>query len=186
MTERWLIRRILSGDRRAAQVLVERAYPVVYRMMKHLTSHREVAEDLTQQAFIKAWKGLPEFRADSSFVTWVRRIAYREYLHWRRDRPQDLHIRDDFPGVDALREGTERLVLEAAIARLPEELRVTFVLVAVEELAVREAAIALEIPEGTVKSRMFTARKRLREYLQPSATSNQNDAHSLLVNEVQP
>ncbi len=185
MSDKQLIKRVVSGDRRAAQKLIETTYPAVYRMVLHLTARREAAEDLTQQSFSRAWQALPEFRAESSFLTWMRRIAYREYLHWRRDVPLELPIHDTVPAPGNDDEATERVVLESAIAKLPEDLRVTFLLVVVEEFSVKETAGALDIPEGTVKSRLFTARARLRSILEPNWSIQQNEVNPLLAKENQ-
>lgn len=186
ISERKLIQKVLQGDRQAAQRLVHNAYPRVFRMLLHLTSHRETAEDLTQQSFSIAWKALPEFRNDASFVNWVRRIGYTEYLHWRKQSTGHFQLSESIPmsGKDTV--GMERIVLETAIAKLPEELRVTFILVAVEQLSVREAALALQIPEGTVKSRLFTARGKLRDLLQVDYIDSLEDSQLRLAKKVTP
>ncbi len=186
ISERKLIQKVLHGDRQAAEKLVLNAYPRVYRMLLHLTSHRESAEDLTQQSFSLAWKALPEFRNDASFVNWVRRIGYTEYLHWRKQSGSLVPLSESTAISVKDTVGMERIVLESAIAKLPEELRVTFILVAIEQLSVHEAAQALEIPEGTVKSRMFTARAKLRDLLQIEYSDNSESSNLQLVNKVTP
>ncbi len=185
MKNRALIRRVLAGDHRAAQALIEETYPAVYRMTLHLTCRREAAEDITQQSFSRAWQSLPLFRGECSFTTWVRRIAYREYLHWRRELPNDMPIGDGVHEPVELNDSTDRVALEAAISMLPEDLRVTFLLVAVEEFSVKEAAGALEIPEGTVKSRLFSARTKLRLHFDSAEAANDDQVKTRLAKEIQ-
>src|SRR5687767_9392631 len=86
MGDRGTVRRILSGDRAAGERLVTDEYPRIYRLLRHLTGAVEVAEDLTQQTFLKAWQALASYRSEASLATWLHRIAYHEYTHWLRAR----------------------------------------------------------------------------------------------------
>src|SRR5215218_2555575 len=86
MSDGAMVRRILNGDRAAGERLVTEQYPRIYRLLRHLTGAVEVAEDLTQQTFLKAWGALASFRGEASLSTWLHRIAYHEYTHWLRAR----------------------------------------------------------------------------------------------------
>jgi len=160
----WLVRRVLGGDSGAADRLVREHYPRVLRFLRHLTGSVTDAEDLAQQTFVKAKEALPRFRGECSLSTWLHRIAYYEFTHLRRDRRETPGPLPDGGWCDAGR-SDDAVVLAAAIAGLPYELRAAFVLREVQQLSVREAAQVLGVPEGTVKSRNHAARERLRESL---------------------
>lgn len=166
MLEKLWVRRILRGDKAAGERLVSENYRRVYGMLRSLTDHTESAEDLTQAVFVKAWAALPSFRGDSRISTWLCRIAYHEYAHWRRDRREVCGLADaeNLPDPRAAM-GLRTVMFERALAHLSDDLRETFLLHYENELDVKEIAIVLEVPAGTVKSRLFTARNRLRELL---------------------
>lgn len=161
--DKWLVRKILAGDRGAAERLVSRHYASVHRFLRHLTRRSEDASDLTQQTFIKLKENLPGYREKGQFRSWLFSIAYREFLHWRRDNKSANPIPESLAAQAPLQEDT--LTLLEAISALPEDLGTTFWLREVERLSVKEVAAALEIPEGTVKSRCHLAKGRLREKL---------------------
>jgi RNA polymerase sigma-70 factor (ECF subfamily) len=167
------VQKILSGDRMAGERFVNEHYPRIYRLLRHLTGDVETAEDLTQQTFVKAWKSLASFQNKSLLLTWLHRIAYHEYIHWLRDRKRhsSLDLFHNLPAPQTEPEW-EALDLPGALAQLTPELRVTFLLYYVQELSVAEVASALELPQGTIKSRLSTARLRLRELLQETLARN--------------
>jgi RNA polymerase sigma-70 factor (ECF subfamily) len=175
LIERRLVKRIVAGDARAADRFVREHYPRVLRFLRHLTGSAADAEDLAQQTFVRAGAAMPTFRHECSLSTWLHRIAYHEFAHLLRDRretPMPLPER----AMDVAGRSEDAVVLAAAIADLPEELRTAFVLREVQQLSVREAAAILEVPEGTVKSRSHTARERLREALAGTwEATNAND-----------
>ena len=172
MRESWLIWRIVRGDKRAGEELVAAHYPRIFRLLRYLTGRTDVAEDLTQQTFVRAWQALPTFRRQASLATWLHRIAYHEYTHWLRDRREHAsldaaaHLAAPAPEFE-----WEALVLPQALAQLTAEHRDAFLLYHVQELSIGEAAAILEVPVGTVKSRLFTARRLLREILVAEAAS---------------
>jgi RNA polymerase sigma-70 factor (ECF subfamily) len=164
--ERRLVKKAVAGDREAAERLVSLHYASIVRFLLHLTGHINEAEELAQETFVKAWPKLGDFEGRSSLRTWLHRIAYREFAA-RRRLPEVAALPDDrcderqnflSPLVDAL-------AVEHAIATLPDQLRITFILCHVENMSVREAAKVLTVPVGTVLSRLHTARERLRRQL---------------------
>lgn len=173
MREHWLVWRILRGDKKAGDEFVALNYPRIYRLLRYLTGRPDVAEDLTQQTFIRAWQGLPNFRHQAGIATWLHRIAYHEYTHWLRDRREHASL-DAAAHLAAPTESHEweALVLPQALAQLTPEHREVFLLYHIQELSVGEIATILEIPGGTVKSRLFTARRHLRELLDPHSTAD--------------
>lgn len=160
------VRRILKGDRAAGERLVTEEYPRIYRLLRHLTGTVEVAEDLTQQTFLKAWQALASFRGEASLSTWLHRIAYHEYTHWLRARRDHAPLEEagEVPDPRAAG-GLEAVLLRGALAQLSSEHRETFLLYHVQGLSVPETAGVLGVPPGTVKSRLYHARQRLRELL---------------------
>ncbi|RYG30881.1 RNA polymerase sigma factor [bacterium] len=160
-------RLIAAGDGEAAEKLVRDHYPSVFRAMRHLTGHREDAEDLTQQAFLVAREKIHTFRGSSGLKTWIHRIAFNEYAQWNRKRrqttalPPDQQIDD--PGYRSFVAGESLL---SALRELTDKHRVAFVLHEVEEMKVEEVARVLRVPTGTVKARLFYARRRLRALLE--------------------
>ena len=113
------IRRIVSGDRAAGRAFVTEHYPRVYRFLRHLTGREVVAEDLTQQTFLKAWEALPAFRGDASLATWLHRIAYHEYTHWLRGRREELPLDDHAPTAFPASCPVEALLLRDAFPGSP-------------------------------------------------------------------
>jgi len=155
-------RRIADGDARVTESFVVAHYASLYRFMRHLTRHVEDAEDLTQLAFIKAKQQIASYRGKASLRTWLYRVALFEYTHWKRKHRRLLSLdaapaRPE-PGYDACLEAEALL---DALQRLPDDLRETFLLHEVQELSVEETANVLNVPAGTVKSRLFNARRKL-------------------------
>ncbi len=182
--DRELVRLAQSGDANAFDELVVRYQERIYALVYHMTSNHEDAGDLAQEAFVKAWKALRNFKGDSSFYTWVYRIAVNHtlnHLKTRRARTQHLSLNDlDFnaehdpdlvqlishknPRRDInLRELGERL--NAAMQKLSEEHRTVVTLHDIQGLPHDEIAKILECNPGTVRSRLFYARQQLQAWL---------------------
>jgi RNA polymerase sigma-70 factor, ECF subfamily len=180
-----LVRRVQRGERRAYDLLVLKyQHKVVKLVMRYLRDPAD-AEDVAQEAFIKAYRALPQFRGDSAFYTWLYRIAIntaKNALAARDRNPVsyelDIQSNDDTSDmVSRLRdpETPEGLALTEeirdtvnhAIESLPEDLRTAIVLRELEGLSYEEIAASMDCPVGTVRSRIFRAReaidKRLRE-----------------------
>jgi|GEM_PF-229729 len=164
--DKWLVQRVLSGDKAAGEQFVIEHYEAIFRFLRNLTGSKEDAEDLTQQTFLRAWEALPNFRGDSSLSTWLHSIAYREYTHWLRSRREFVPLDEivDMPDEQA-NQNLEAVLLRWAIYRLDPEHREVFVLHYVQGFSVSEIAKIVGVPAGTVKSRLFFARQKLRELL---------------------
>jgi RNA polymerase sigma-70 factor (ECF subfamily) len=162
-----LVQRILEGDREAGERFVTDHYPRILRMLRHLSGSVEAAEDLAQQTFLKGWQALGAFRGEASLATWLHRIAYHEYTHWLRGRREHAPLEEAAEVADRRAEcAFEAVLVRRALAQLSPEHRDTFILFHVEGFSVPEVAVILGVPPGTIKSRLFAARRRLREYLQ--------------------
>ena len=180
-----LVKRVQRGDKSAFDLLVRKYQHKVVKLVLRYVRNPAEAEDIAQEAFIKAYRALPQFRGDSAFYTWMYRIAINTAKNSlaSRDRspiaydldltdPEESHsvqtkLQDpDTPEGMALTEEI-RQVVNSAIDALPEELKTAIVLRELDGLSYEEIAAAMECPVGTVRSRIFRAReaidKRLRE-----------------------
>jgi RNA polymerase sigma-70 factor (ECF subfamily) len=143
----------------------------IHALCLRLTADREIAAQLTQDTFVRAWENLDGFRGESRFETWLHRLAVNVVLDWRRqrDRRDRREISDDdsqtLTAATAAPRVAERLDLERAVARLPEGARTVFVLHEIEGYPLKEIAEIEGIAEGTVKSQLHRARQILREAL---------------------
>ncbi|MDA8349374.1 MAG: RNA polymerase sigma factor RpoE [Pseudomonadota bacterium] len=180
-----LVRRVQRGDKGAFDALVLKYQHKLVKLVTRYVRNPAEAEDIAQEAFIKAYRALPQFRGDSAFYTWLYRIAINTAKNAvvSRDRsPVDYDFdRDsidesyDMQGRLKDSETPEGLVLtdeirqtvNAAIEQLPEDLRTAIVLRELEGLSYEQIAASMGCPVGTVRSRIFRAReaidRRLRE-----------------------
>jgi RNA polymerase sigma-70 factor (ECF subfamily) len=161
---------IAAGDERARSQFVTTFHGQIYRWLRYLCASVDAAQELTQDTFVEALQAITRFEGRASISTWLHRVAYYRYTHWLRERRRDLQWLAPLEAADASVDTTssshwESLCLKEALAQLSEEHRDTFVLHYVQQLSVLEVAEVLGVPAGTVQSRLFHARKRLRELL---------------------
>ena len=183
-TDQQLVKRVQQGDQTAFNVLVLRYQHRVLKLVSRFASDSAEAEDIAQEAFIKAYRALPSFRGDSAFYTWLYRIAIntaKNAVVSNRRRPVDfdLDLQDpeQFERQARLKEvdTPEGLLLSEeirgtvakAIEQLPEDLRMAIVLREIEGLSYEEIAEVMECPVGTVRSRIFRAREAIDRKLGP-------------------
>ena len=157
-----------KGDPVAQHRLYEASNQNVYRLMVRMVGVQEAA-DVTQQVFLQAFRKIGQFSGRSQFGTWIYRVAFNEALqHLRKSKRSQMQVFDQEP-MDRSPDGNENVddkeLLEQALARLEPELRSTFLLREVEGLSYDAIADALEIPEGTVGSRLNRARRELKLHL---------------------
>jgi RNA polymerase sigma-70 factor (ECF subfamily) len=149
----------------------------IYRFCYRLCGNAADAEDLAQEVFLLAYQSLHQFKGRSSVTTWLYRIALNRWQRIRVKRPPDepFHEETRIAGAacDPERIGIGRITLDAAMARLPDVLREAFLLVKVEGLKCREAAELLNIPLGTLLSRVHDATLRLRAALTEEETERE-------------
>jgi len=168
------IRAALAGDRRAFEGLYRAHVGRVHALCLRLSANAATAEELTQEAFVRAWQRLATFRGDSAFATWLHRLAVNVVFdHQRAQRPwyrRTASLDDERDAVDALPDRSsaspgDRHDLEAAIRRLPRGARTVFVLHDVEGWQHDEIAARAGIAVGTSKAHLHRARTLLREWL---------------------
>jgi RNA polymerase sigma-70 factor (ECF subfamily) len=168
-----LVGRIASGDRLAMQVLYARHHVRVYRFLLRLVRNEATAEDLVSEVFLDVWRQAGRFEGRSQVSTWLLAIARFKALSTYRRRPEEeltedvagsiVDVTDDPAVALQKKEGSE--VLKRCLAALSAEHREVIDLVYYHEKSVEEVAEIVGIPEGTVKTRMFHARKKLAELL---------------------
>ena len=180
-----LVRRVQRGDKGAFDALVLKYQHKLVKLVMRYVRNPAEAEDIAQEAFIKAYRALPQFRGDSAFYTWLYRIAINTAKNAvvSRDRSPieydlDRHHSDESYEMQGRMKDSEtpeglvltdeiRSTVNAAIDALPEDLRTAIVLRELEGLSYEEIAAAMDCPVGTVRSRIFRAREaidhRLRE-----------------------
>lgn len=175
-----IAKKIASGDAPTMEALVQEHYGSILRFMRHLTRRIEDAEDLTQSAFLVACREAGSYKGRSTLRTWLHRVAFHEYTHWKRrqrrtERLSPSHAWHD-PGFAACLEAADLL---EALHRLPDIHREAFLLHEVQELPLQEVAQVLGKPVGTVKSRLFQARALLRAQLEGRIEDNHHGETAL-------
>lgn len=174
-TDAQLVRRVQKGDKGAFDLLVLKYQHKIVSLVMRYVRDPDMALDITQEAFLKAYRALPRFRGDAAFYTWMYRIAVntaKNYLAAQRRRPMDveldmqdpdqydLHAKlkdTDTPEAMTLSDELQTTV-EKAIAALPDDLRTAIVLRELDGMSYEEIAETMECPVGTVRSRIFRAR----------------------------
>lgn len=170
--ERELIARSVAGDQDAFGVLVERYQRLAISIAYRMTGEIQLAEDLAQEAFVKAWLNLPKFRGESSFRSWLGRIVTNSTIDYLRAHTPEAELseltpaRSESPPVSVLKMELEEQV-RAAVLSLPAQSRVALILREYEGMSYKEIASVLGIPMGTVMSRLNYARGKLRKMLEP-------------------
>ena len=179
-----LVLRVQRGDRSAFDFLVIKYQHKIIQLVNRYVKDPSEAQDVAQEAFIKAYRALGNFRGDSAFYTWLYRIAIntaKNYLVSRSRRSSDYQV--DIQDAEAIEnapqlqgmETPERLLLnqeiidtiKTAIEKLPEEMRTAIMLREFEGMSYEEIATAMDCPVGTVRSRIFRAREAIDNKLNP-------------------
>jgi RNA polymerase sigma-70 factor (ECF subfamily) len=183
--DRQLVARAQRGDKQAFELLVEKYQRKLARLLSRFIRDPAEVEDVTQEAFIKAYRALPAFRGDSAFYTWLYRIGIntaKNYLMaMGRRAPTSTEVEADeaegFEEGEQLRDinTPESMLLSneiaqtvnATIEQLPEELRTAIQMREIEGMSYEDIAKAMDCPIGTVRSRIFRAREAIAERLRP-------------------
>ncbi|OLO05633.1 MULTISPECIES: RNA polymerase sigma factor RpoE [Salinicola] len=192
-TDQQLVERAQKGDTRAFDLLVKKyQHKILGLISRYVQDHSEV-QDVAQEAFIKAYRALGSFRAESAFYTWMYRIAIntaKNYLVSRGRRPpgSDLDISDaelvdqsgrlsdiESPEAAIARDQLEAAVFKA-IEQLPDDLRTAITLREFDGLSYEDIATIMECPVGTVRSRIFRAREAVDKHIEPLLEHGKRDA----------
>ena len=178
MTEQELVRAAAGGDTEAFERLVETYENKIYTLALRMSGSPDDAGDIAQEAFLAAWRGLPAFRGEAGFATWLYRLASNaaiDYLRRQRKQRGELSLADEELGLDAVdagpgpqdaAEGEEvRSAVAAGLGALSEGHRQVLVLRELQGLSYEEIAAVLAVDLGTVKSRISRVRSALRKIL---------------------
>jgi RNA polymerase sigma-70 factor (ECF subfamily) len=186
-----LVERVQKGDKRAFDLLIQKYQHRIVSLVSRYVSDPSEAQDVAQEAFIKAYRAIKRFRGESAFYTWLYRIAINTAKNWivaknRRPPNSDIDAVDaeqyaissrlreiSTPESELLREEIERTVFDT-IAKLPEDLRTAIVLREMDGMSYEEIAVTMECPIGTVRSRIFRAREAIDEKLKPLIGGHSN------------
>ena len=174
-----IIKRVLKGSQAAYSILVTRYQPYVFTLVLRYVHEREVAEELAQDIFVKAYRYLPDFRGNSKFSTWLYTIVHTTCIsHTRKKATPVVYPGDDvMPHHDRayddvknpfeqLEQKDLRLLVEAAIRRLPDADAEVIALFYLGEQSVEEISLITGITPSNVKVRLFRARQKLKEILE--------------------
>lgn len=179
-----LVQRLQRGDEWAFQLLVRRFREKIFAIAFGITLDAEESQDIVQEVLLQVYRSIGNFRADASLATWLHRITVNRCLNWKRRwarRFKWLHGSTDntderptvepdsgLPSPETRMVGAQtRQQIDRALKQLPEQARTVFVLRELEGLSYEEIADATGVKLGTVRSRLFYARKRLKDFLQP-------------------
>ncbi len=183
-SDQLLVERARRGDRGAFDLLVLKYQQKILKLIMRYVRDQTEALDVSQEAFVKAYRALPAFRGESAFYTWLYRIAIntaKNHLVSMQRKPVEYeldaqesdsaerspHLREeDSPEGLAMQEEL-RQAIERALAELPEELRTAILLREIEGLSYEEIAVAMDCPVGTVRSRIFRARETIDLAIRP-------------------
>lgn len=182
-TEDELIERLKTGQEEAYRVLVREYHSRLYSLACGITLDREESQDILQEVFLKVYSNIKGFKGESSLFTWLRRITVNESLNWRRRAKRRFRWKhqplvtegiEGGPELGSEESGPEAIyqkkelekTLNIGLNSLPEEARTVFVLRELEGLSYEEIAEQMNLRKGTVSSRLFYARQKLKDFLE--------------------
>ncbi|HUF76007.1 MAG TPA: sigma-70 family RNA polymerase sigma factor [Longimicrobiales bacterium] len=171
MSDLELVERASRGDERAFRTLYDDNVDRIYRLVHRMVGDSDLARELTQEAFVRVYQKLGQFRGEAAFSTWAHRIAVRVTLNGlrrrarHRDRERDLESADNHAVGQSPAEPGLRDRIASAVDALPDIYRTVFLMHDLEGYSHGEIAESLGVAEGTSKARLFRARSRLRHAL---------------------
>ena len=180
LDDQQLVQASKLGDQDAFSQLVLRYQRRIFNLVYRMVQHYEEASEITQDAFLAAWQGLPSFRGDARFATWLYRIAYNCALKQIEARKRDkalqavLQAEQALDGLDdrqresdaGLAAREQQAVVQEQLSYLPAKYRIVLILRHLQEMTYEEMAEILKMPVGTIKTHLFRARNLLKERLQ--------------------
>lgn len=168
----------IAGDDAAFEELIRRRQGAIRNLLRRLTRDAALADDLSQQAFVRAWSSIRTLRSPSAFAAWLRALAINCWRQHLRRTPQEVAMQDTIiPDVAAPASAAERRDLDAALAQLSNDVRLCVVLSYDEGMSHGEISESLGMPLGTVKSNITRGAARLRELLHAYSPEEREDAN---------
>ncbi|WP_028550040.1 RNA polymerase sigma factor [Paenibacillus sp. UNC451MF] len=197
LTDEQLVEQIRQGDEEAYRFLIERHKNYIYTLVYRLVEHRETAEDLTQEIFIKLYRSLVHFRGDAKFTTWVYRLTVNlvtDYRRSQRRRPYEAMLdkvknwfgsRQEEPEAAALQKEEQQTILKM-LSELPDKYRLILYLYHYKQLSYQEIAEATQLPLKTIETRLYRGKSLLkqkwqevRNYEQTSSASGRSSSATI-------
>lgn len=178
-TDEAIVARVLGGERELYEVLVRRHNERLYRAARAVLGRDADVEDVMQEAYVQGFAHLAQFRAEARFSTWLTRIAIHDAFARKRRAKRQYEVEEPVDNLSPERQTESREItalLERAIDALPDTFREVLVLRTLEDMSVAETADVLDIPEDTVKTRLFRARGLLREAIADRAMNAEREA----------
>jgi RNA polymerase sigma-70 factor (ECF subfamily) len=172
-----IAKKVGKGDAESFAPVVEEYKGFVFNFASQMSGSHDLAQDMTQEVFLRAFSQLSKYRPDFPFKSWLGRVAYTTILNCLRKKRESIHIESLSPEVpfevrdesatpdEAVIEKVTRETVRNAIVQLRDDLRAVIVLCEIEGVDITEASKILQIPEGTVKSRLFRAKGELKNII---------------------
>jgi RNA polymerase sigma-70 factor (ECF subfamily) len=166
--ERDWIRQSVAGDPAAFEALVRKYQHMIHALTYRMTGSTADAEDLAQEIFVRTYRQLDRFRGDAKFSSWLYRIGINTCLNWQTSRQRRERLQQEWADAQPVATNVDETSarVQAALLQLPAKQRAAIVLTVYEEMNHAEAARVLGCSETTVSWRVFTARKKLKQWLQ--------------------
>ncbi|MDF2962182.1 MAG: subunit sigma-24 of polymerase [Paenibacillus sp.] len=184
LTDEQLVDQIRQGDEEAYRFLIERHSPYIYTLVYRMVEHRETAEDLTQDIFIKLYRSLGQFRGDAKFTTWLYRLTVNlvtDYRRSQRRKPYEALLdkvkgwfgnRQEEPEAMALQK-EEQQTVQRLLAELPDKYRLILYLYHYKQLSYQEIAEATRLPMKTIETRLYRGKALLKQKWQEVRNNEQ-------------
>jgi len=163
----------MSGDDAAYGELVRRRQSAIRNLLRHLTRNADLADDLSQQAFVLGWKSIRSLKSPAAFGAWIRKLAVNCWLQHARRRKDEAAVSEALFDVPVIPSVAEQMDLNAALATLPPEARLCVVLAYSEGMSHAEISESTALPLGTVKSHITRGAARLRDLLEAYGDHNE-------------
>jgi len=189
LTDEQLVDRIRQGDEEAYRFLIERHKNYIYTLVYRMVEHRETAEDLTQEIFIKLYRSLSHFRGDAKFTTWVYRLTVNlvtDYRRAQRRKPYEAILdkvkgwfgnRQEEPEAAALQK-EEQQTVQRLLSELPDKYRLILYLYHYKQLSYQEIAEVTQLPLKTIETRLYRGKAMLKQKWQEVRIHEQTSSAS--------
>lgn len=162
----------MNGDDLAYGELVRRRQDAIRNLLRRLTREPSLADDLAQQTFVQGWRSIRTLKSPGAFGGWLRKLAVNYWLQHARSSRREVPLQDDLRAEHSASIVSRQMDLDAALARLPHDVRVCIVLAYNEGMSHGEISEATSMPLGTVKSHITRGSARLRELLHAYGDAN--------------
>jgi RNA polymerase sigma-70 factor (ECF subfamily) len=185
--ESQLVRASQTGDQQAFARLVQRYQHRIFNLSLRLVRDYDEASEITQEAFVAAWQGLPGFRGEAQFSTWLHHIAYHCAMHQIERQKREIALQEamaaeqrlrisneEKPLEDMIEKHEQRALLRLSLEQLPAHYRLILILRDFQEMTYQEMADRLALPMGTIKTHLFRARHLLKRCVLALALENQS------------